>query len=103
MDSNQLLFITKESIFSAVGLWTGLGIISIVLLVIYFRGKNAVWGAMTIAVIFGLIASIFRESGFEKLFIAKCAIVGTLIGFSAELLGNVSDKLKERRKTRNFD
>jgi len=40
-------------------IWTILGIIAIILLFIYWRNRNAVWGGLTIGIILGLIVAIF--------------------------------------------
>lgn len=81
--------------------WTTLGIISIVLLIVFFfrPRRNAVWGGLTIGIIIGLIAAVvfvLKEHGFDWQIIKKCAISGTVIGFFAELLGMGSDYLKKR-------
>lgn len=75
--------------------WTILGIITIVLLIIFFfrPQRNAVWGGLTIGIIIGLIVAIvfvFKGHGFGWHIIKKCAISGTIIGFIAELLGMFS-------------
>jgi len=76
-------------------LWTFLGIASIILLAIYFwRGRNAVWGGFTAGIIIGFIIALF--SGFNWYIVGKGAILGTMIGFVAELLGMLSDFLKRK-------
>jgi hypothetical protein len=76
-------------------LWTFLGIASIILLAIYFwRGRNAVWGGFTAGIIIGFIIALF--SGFKWYIVGKGAILGTMIGFVAELLGMLSDFLKRK-------
>lgn len=74
-------------------IWIILGAVSVVLLFIYWGGRNAVWGGLTIGAIIGAVIALF--SGFEWFVIAKSAITGTLIGFGAELLGKVSDKMRK--------
>jgi len=77
-------------------IWIILGIFSAILLVVYFkRGRNALWGGLTAGTIIGFIIALF--SGFNWYIVGKGAILGTLIGFAAELLGILSDCL--RRKT----
>jgi uncharacterized membrane protein len=77
-------------------LWTFLGIASIVLLVIYFRrGQNAVWGGFTGGIIIGIVVALL-SSGFNWFIVGKGAVLGTLIGFIAELLGVLSDYLRKR-------
>jgi hypothetical protein len=76
-------------------LWTFLGIVSIILLAIYFwRGRNAVWGGFTAGIIIGFIIALF--SGFKWYIVGRGAILGTMIGFVAELLGTLSDFLKRK-------
>jgi hypothetical protein len=76
-------------------LWTFLGIASIILLAIYcWRGRNAVWGGFTAGIIIGFIIALF--SGFNWYIVGKGAILGTIIGFVAELLGMLSDFLKRK-------
>lgn len=76
-------------------IWVILGVISVILLVIYFRSRNAVWGGLTAGIIIGLIVALF--SGFDWFTVGKGAISGTIIGFGAELLGKISDKLRNRK------
>jgi len=79
-------------------IWEIFGIITVALLIIYWRKRNAVWGGFAIGVIVGLIVSIFylfQGSGFDWLVISKGAILGAMIGFVAELLGMVSDFIKK--------
>jgi len=83
-------------------IWKILGIIAIVLLIIFWRRRNAVWGGLILGIIVGLIVTIFfffKDSGFNWYIIGKGAISGTMLGFIAELLGRASDFIK--RKNRN--
>ena len=74
------------------GIYKILGIITLILLIIYWGKRNAVWGGFTIGIIVSLVVILF--SGFDWYFIGKGAVLGTIIGFGAELLGKVSDKMK---------
>ena len=75
-------------------IWDILGIVAIVCLFVSFGiGKNAIWGALTIAAVVGLIASIFR--GFEWEFYKKVLIIGTLVGTLFEIPYRLSGKKKE--------
>lgn len=66
-------------------IWDILGIAAIVCLIISFKiGRNAIWGAFTLAIIVGLVISIFR--GFEWSFYKKVLIIGVLTGALFELL-----------------
>lgn len=85
-------------------MWTILGIISIVLLIVYWGGSgrkfgpNAVWGGLTLGLIIGFIVaifSVFKETGFNWIIIGKGGILGTMLGFAAELLGSVSSYIKK--------
>lgn len=76
-------------------IWAILGVITIILLTVYFRSeRNAVWGGFTIGIIVGLVIALF--SGFDWWIVGKVAISGTLVGFGAELLGKVFDKVKNK-------
>jgi len=76
-------------------IWLILGIVSIILLALYFRrGRNALWGGLTAGAIIGFIIALF--SGFNWYIVGKGAILGTIVGFVAELLGILSDYLKKR-------
>lgn len=81
-------------------IWKILGVITAILLIAFWRGRNAVWGGLTIGVVVGLIIVIFfafKGSGFDWFIIGKSAILGALLGFMAELLGKVSDLIKKSR------
>lgn len=81
-------------------IWKILGIITPILLVIFWGKKNAVWGGFAIGIILGLIVALFlvlKGSGFDWYIIGKGAISGAVVGFLAELLGKVSDLILKRR------
>lgn len=83
-------------------IWIILGIVSFILLIIYWRSRNAVWGGLTIGIILGLIIAIFNVfggHGFRWSIIGKGAILGTMIGFCAELLGKFSDFIRKRKNS----
>lgn len=80
-------------------IWTIFGVISIVLLIIFWRKRNAVWGGLTLGISVGFIIAIFyllKGTGFNWFIIGKAAVLGTMLGFVAELLGKVSDFSKKR-------
>jgi len=80
-------------------IWKILGIITAVLLIVFCRRRSAVWGGLTLGVIIALIIAIFfvfKGSRFNWYIIGKGAIVGTILGFIAELFGMVSDFIKRR-------
>lgn len=79
-------------------IWTILGIISIVLLIAFWWTRNAVWGSLTIGVFIGLIVVAvfaFKGQGFSWQIVKKAAIIGTITGFLAELLGMFGDYIKK--------
>ena len=79
-------------------IWQILGVITIVLLAVFWKKKNVVWGGLTLGVIMGIIItvfSVFKGSGFDWYIIGKSAILGTILGFVAELLGRGADSLKK--------
>ena len=79
--------------------WTVLGIITAVSFIIFWRKRSAVWGGLTIGAIIGLIVTtiyLFKGSGFNWVIIGKGAVLGTMAGFIAELLGKISDLIKKR-------
>ena len=65
-------------------IWDILGIVSIICLFFSFGiGKNAIWGALTIAAVVGIVIALIR--GFEWEFYKKVLIVGTLTGALFEI------------------
>ncbi len=76
-------------------IWTILGILTPILLLAYWRKRNAVWGGLTMGIIVGLLIALF--SGFNWYIVGKGAISGTMVGFGAELLGKVSDKMRSKK------
>lgn len=76
-------------------IWTILGIITPILLVVHWRKKGAIWGGFTAGIIIGLIIALF--SGFDWYIVGKSAVLGTIIGLVAELLGKVSDFIKRKQ------
>jgi Na+/proline symporter len=80
-------------------MWIVLSIVSVALLSIYWRFRNAVWGTMLAGLVIGLIVSVisyFVSGSFIFSFLWKGVVVGTLTGFCFELLGKLSDKLKKK-------
>lgn len=84
-----------------INVWTVLGAVSIVALVVSGKKRNAIWGGLTFGIFVGLIILIvkyFTGSVLDWIVIVKSAIVGSLIGFGAEVLSMLVSKLKNRRK-----
>lgn len=86
-----------------ISVWTILGIVSIILLIIYWGGfgpkfgPSAVWGGLTLGLIIGFIVAIFylfKGNGFNWFIVIKGVMLGVMLGFIAELLGMVSDSVK---------
>jgi len=75
--------------------WIILGIVSVILLIVFWRNKNAVWGGLTLGFIVGLIIALtylFKGNGFSYMILIKGAILGVIAGSIAELLGLVGKK-----------
>ena len=80
-------------------LWKILGIIVVILLLVYFKKRGSVWGGLTMGIIIGLLIAVFfviKGSGFDWRLVAKIGIVGTLVGFAADLLGKLGDHFKKK-------
>ncbi|MDD5749469.1 MAG: hypothetical protein PHO91_01620 [Patescibacteria group bacterium] len=81
-------------------IWIILGVIAIILLLMYWKSKNAVWGGLTLGIIIGAIISLalkFQGNNFNWLILLKGAIVGILSGFIAELLSKLGKtKIKQQ-------
>lgn len=81
-------------------MWQVLGFIAVILSIIYFRkGRNAVWGGLTIGAIVGLIIAVilaFRSKGFNLYVILKAITVGIIVGFLAELLDEIPKLIKKQ-------
>lgn len=79
--------------------WIILGVIVVTLLFLYWRTRNAVWGGLTIGLIVGVVISVvplFGGGSFDGYIIVKGAIIGTILGLVAELLGKISDYLRRK-------
>jgi len=81
-------------------IWIVLGIITVILLAVFWKIRNAVWGGLTLGIIIGFILAVFfllNGSGFDWYIIGKIAISGTILGFIAELLGKFSDFIENKK------
>ena len=76
--------------------WKILGIIAVVLLFVFWKRRNAVWGGFTLGIIIGLVVALF--SGFDLYIIGKGSILGVMVGLGAEFLGKISDFIKKQNK-----
>jgi len=87
---------------TSIYIWTIFAVISIILLIIYWGKKNAVWGGLSIGIVVGLIITIvyfLKDNDFSWVVIGKSALLGTMIGFVAELLGMVSDLIRNKNRS----
>jgi len=79
--------------------WTILGILAIVLLVFFSKGRNAVWGGLILGILLGFAVVFFlvlKGDGFNWYFLARGATIGTLAGLASELIGIPSDFLRKK-------
>ena len=85
-------------------IWTIIGIVVVILLIIFWRGRNAIWGGLTLGIIIGFIITIFNENSFDWSIVVRGAVLGAIIGFVAELLGKFSVfiKMKKTRRIRSL-
>ncbi|MDP1845946.1 MAG: hypothetical protein Q8L09_04345 [Candidatus Moranbacteria bacterium] len=84
---------------SNVNIWIIFGVVAVVLLIVFWRKRNAVWGGLTAGIIIGIIVAIFylfKGNKFDWFLIGKGAIVGAILGFIAELLGKISDHIRRK-------
>jgi hypothetical protein len=70
-----------------------MAIVAGVLLLVFWRGRSAVWGGATIGAIVGLILALVKG---DWSLLALSFAVGTFVGLGAEGLGQLSDKLRRR-------
>jgi len=75
-------------------IWTILAVIALILLAIYWNGRNAVWGGLTAGIIIGVLWKFI--GGTDWYIVVKVATVATLLGFGAESLGMLSDRFKKK-------
>ncbi len=79
--------------------WIIFGIVSVALLIIFWLKRNAVWGGLMIGIAVGIIITLFylfKGNKFDWFILGKGAIVGIILGFIAELLGKISDKIRKK-------
>ena len=81
-------------------MWTVLSVVAVISLLAFFmRGPNAVWGGATLGLVVGFVIVIILAitgHNFAWSIIWKAIVVGTLSGLLAQLLGEVSDRLKRK-------
>jgi hypothetical protein len=79
--------------------WIVASIVAVAALLFSFRGRNAVWGGLTLGLIGGVIAAIIyyaRGKGFLWITVGKWVVVCVLLGVAAEALGALADRAKKR-------
>ena len=70
-------------------MWTVLTIVAIGFLIIYWGGRNAVWGGATLGFVVGLVVAVIAllsQEGFKFLIVGKGFVIGALIGTVCELI-----------------
>jgi len=80
--------------------WTILGIIAFISLILFWKRANAIWAGWTIGIIVGFIIAIirvFKGSGLEWSIPLKGAIMGVLAGVAAELLGRAANLIFKKK------
>ncbi len=78
-------------------IWTILYISAAIVLILFWKGPNAVWGGFTLGIVVGTsiaIVSAIKGDGFIWSTVGKVTALGALIGLVAELLGRCSSLLK---------
>lgn len=81
----------------SMNIWTGLGIVALACLLIFAKGKNAVWGGCTIGAVLGLVAAgvgRFLRGTFSWVLVGRVTICFVLLGAILE----VASKLSARRR-----
>jgi hypothetical protein len=73
---------------------TVMTVIAVILLVLHWKGPNAVWGGATLGVIVGLIVALVTGNWG---WLARIFAVSTYAGTLFEWLGRLGDWLKQRR------
>lgn len=63
--------------------WWILYAVAMLMLLLHWNGRNAVWGGATLGLIVGLIVAVFRE-GFDWWLVAHFATIATLLGTISE-------------------
>ncbi|MFC1905743.1 hypothetical protein ACFLXL_02930 [Chloroflexota bacterium] len=74
-------------------LWIILLIIAVILLLLHWGGRNAVWGGATLGLVVGIIISIIKG---DWTFLAYSVSGGVFLGTFFEWLGRLADWLKKR-------
>ena len=81
-------------------MWPIFAALSIVLLLLYWKNKNLVWGGMILGIILGItltVVSLRNDTEFDLFLIGKFAIYGTFTGFAFELIGKILDFFRYKK------
>lgn len=73
--------------------WIIMAIVAGILLIIFWRGRNPVWGGATVGVIVGLILALVKH---DWSLLALGFAIGAFAGLGVEGLGQLGDWLKRR-------
>lgn len=84
--------------------WNHLKAISIILLILYRKGfeikliPNAVWGGLVLGAFIGFLIVMFTmyKGQFYWDLVWKSAIIGQLVGFGWEMLGEIRERTAKR-------
>ena len=68
-------------------------VVAIILLVLHWKGPNAVWGGATLGVIVGLIAALITG---DWSLLASILFVGTIGGVIFEWVGRLANRLRQK-------
>ena len=70
-----------------------MAIVAGILLIVFWRGRNPVWGGATIGATVGLILALVKHNWS---LLALSFAIGTFVGLGAEGLGRLSDRLRQK-------
>lgn len=74
-------------------MWWGLSALAVVAVFLFWRGPNAVGGALAIGLVAGVIAALvylFRGNGFQWAIVGKWVVVCILVGTVVEIGSRLS-------------
>ena len=74
--------------------WVIVAVAALILLVVFWRGWIAVWGGATIGTVVGVLWKLIGRTDWNT--VIKVAAVGTLLGFGADSLGRIANRLRSK-------
>lgn len=83
--------------FENITTWKILAFVAIISLILSLRKRSAIWGGVTLGTIIGIIAAFFKDGSYDWYYVAKYAIIGTLIGAFAEIISLISMTIKKEK------